>query len=533
MTVALAVNLKETSKRIQRVLSLNSYAIELCYSVLGPKVILPGFFGLIGIFFQIFAIGLVFSFMKNQALPGRATKILSFLHVDIIQLSFEQLAAVVSIIVLLLLIFSAIANFLHQKLSIVYACRVEQDVLSDLINKSQKFDLFVIEKIRGFSYKSIFSRVLFGDTRGLNRVLQMAMTTAIPVFSFVASGLFLVYLNWKLSLMMTPLIILYLIGIFFVNAKAIEASRKFDPINAETKKEALISILNRNKELSNELLSKPSYKDYFLSYHDIVIVAHRSSLVNDVFIALSLSLIFFGATRFSEGINKAFLAEMVLYLIALRYGVTFLKQFFGKFSTMNRFYPQITRLKHFQNFLNKENGKALSAPQEIVVNNEFTIQRGQPFLIKNDQPVDRFSAISLIHQLITSSRNLPQYRSIAMLTKDTYSAAAQNKSLETLIKAFSKAASSKDTHWLIIDQWVLTVLELKIDNFIKPFQNKFIVLLKVIDQQDVDQGRLLADFEDDQLKGIRPTMESDIFIASPLFADDGTDPNMVEDEVWD
>lgn len=481
--------LKNLNNRVFRVLEQNIYVFKTGYETIGSKVFLPIFFGSIGICFQILAIALLFTFLKSNNIPQQFEKILLFFNIDLLNLHLQTASMWLSFFIFTLLGISAVANYFFQKLTVKYSGLAEATLIEKLIDKSQSVKLFITPKINGLSCKDSVIRTITSDMRSVNRVLQVAITGIIPLITLVLSLSVIFYLNWKVSLLLTPAAFFYSFALFKINAKAIASSHLFDITAIKTRRSVASSILKSTK-------SRLDINSYIDSYNQLLLIPHKSSFINDFTIAILLSVVFFGVTHKSN-LDRVYLAEMGLYLVALRYSIVCLKQVSTKLSIMNRFYPQTSRVRQLSNFLFTARKPYLKDPKEIILKNSVTSMiRGKAYLVRNTHAIDRYSILNVINNL-TNLKSYPNYRSIAILSKDILLNSDQCADSAEFKDLFLKIANDASTNWIFVDKWSLDKQGLTIELLEKQFPQKFILFSSEPKLSDAQQQRYLIEMQDD------------------------------------
>ncbi len=511
--------------RIKRVLNQNLYAIRTGYNVIGTQLGLPIFFGGIGISFQVLAITLLFTVLKDNNLLNRANELLASVGLDLGAINLHEATLWIAIVTFILLGTSALGNFLYHKYTIKLSSLVEKQLITKLVNLCNSTELFITPKIKGISYKNSVIRCILADSRGINRVLQVAITTVIPMLTLILSTAFVFYLNWKISVFILPIIVFYSIGIFKVNAAGIKGSHFFDIESSTTRKKVSDSLYLNTED---KKLTEEEVTSYVNAYYELLIISHRSSFVNDITIAVVLSLIYYGITKNTSSLDNSYLTETAAYLIALRYAINYLKQFTTKFSIMNRFYPQTTRLKLFIDFLESKKHPYNKDPKKISLHDN-ELKTGKAYLIKNDFPVDKFSALSIVNEL-TQKKSLPLYRNIAVMTRETFLSNNENDDSNKYKTTFFAKADEDTTNWIITDQWSLNKQGLKIEDIEDKYPNKFILLGSSATQEDLNRKREILTFKDDKFESITPISNSDILKTDAIDKDSSQPNDLLTDE---
>ncbi len=485
-------DINEKKSRISRVIIQIMNTLLMGYNLIGISIGIPVMFGVLGISSQIIAILLLFKFLKDERLPMALEKVLNFLGISYFESDFQRCLELVAIVTFFLLAVSTFGNYFYQKYTIRMSNMVEKKLILKLIFLCQKNNLFIIRKIQGVSYKNTIIRCVLADSRAVNRFLQVATTAFIPIATLLVSLFFLVYLNWHVSLMMLPVILLYGIGIFRVNDAAIKGSHRFDVVSSLVRKK-ISNSLYQNIQFS----SIDSLNDYINSYFELVIVPHRSSFVNDFIIALILSLIPFAMLVNSDGVNHENIAKTLAYLIALRYVAGYLKQFSAKLSIMNRFYPQISRLKEFLAYLESEKKSSGQATGLVKFCGE-NLQVGKAYIIENNFPVDRYSILAIINDLVEKNKK-PLYRNVAIMTKDFFCTQKAEFNNLTPKEFFFRYADKPETCWLLVDNWSLRNSGISVSDIEKKYPDKFILYDSIPCSEDIYEQRKIIICKDDKV----------------------------------
>lgn len=513
--------------RIGRVLKQNIYVFGVGHSVLGLKILWPVVLGMVGIGFQVMAIALLFTVLKDGDSFARTQTKLHNLGIDFPLSRLFDSNLKVSFFVLIMLSIAAVSSFLYQKLTIRYSSAVESYLIDKLSTLSKNTNLFIVPKIEGISHKNAVLRSILADSRGINRSLQVAITIFIPIITLLLATGFVLYLNWQVSLTLLPIAVLFAIGIFKVNEAGIKGSHFFDNISSTTRK-----YLSNYLFLSgpSTQLERRSIQKYVDAYYELLIIAHRSSFVNDMAIAVVLTIIFYGMTMDLRNLNKNELANIAAYLIALRYAISYLKQFTNKFSVMNRFYPQTTRLRFFMDYLDSQKISSHEELQKVVLKKfNQTLTPGNIYLINNNYPIDRFSALALINELV-SPKEPVKFRNVAVMARENFLTRDERDESEIYKQIFYTEANTPGTQWIVTDRWSLKKQNITTEELLENFKDKFILLCSAPTQEDVDHKRILLEFSEDLLVSVRmATIDNEQNTNRPSANNDMLDDLMADD----
>ncbi|GJQ49236.1 putative membrane protein [Candidatus Kuenenia stuttgartiensis] len=207
-----------------------------------------------------------------------------------------------------------------------------------------------------FSNDKIIVRLARRDSRFCSRALWMILDTIIPLVTFMVAIATLLYINTLLTLLNFTLMGISAIFLYKVSVYAARNSSSLEKFAKGTSREYL-KIIQRQKTLhvsahENEqwlgktLFSSGAIKKFHDAYEGRLRSLEYSQLISNIVFALAIFLILLimGRSIISEGKGWG---ELIVYLIALRFMLTNMRQVNRKATGINRLYPQIRRYFQF------------------------------------------------------------------------------------------------------------------------------------------------------------------------------------------
>ena len=242
----------------------------------------------------------------------------------------------------------------------------------------------------------------------------------------------------------------------------------------------------------------------------MILIAHRTNLTNDLTVAVALRVIFFySVMAYQNNSFEGYVADAILYLVALRYAMAGLKQSSSKFSIMNRFYPQISRLKHLYFFFVTPPQPYSGDPSKINphhINADVSLLKGRGVFVGGRTQADRFSILSLINQL----RNMDptsHYRKIALWTDNvTYS--LDDNGVEQEFVRFKEDLKNSDVHWCLVERSALDRVGSSIAEIEGLCEQQFILVNGFPQESEFKSDHLFICLDDGCISWIRPCSEA-------------------------
>lgn len=209
---------------------------------------------------------------------------------------------------------------------------------------------------RNFSDSSIVFRLARKDSRDIGRVLWMLLDTVIPVITLLVSVGVLFYTNTPLTFLMLALfgissIFQYKISVMGAKNSVLRekhargASLEYQQIILRLKGSSL--PLPRDESwFEKEVFTAGKLKRYLNAHIGRLTAVENSQLISNILFAITIFvlLLTLGAGSILKGEGWG---NLIIYLVALRFGLTNMKQSSKKITSINRFYPQVRRYFQF------------------------------------------------------------------------------------------------------------------------------------------------------------------------------------------
>ncbi len=193
------------------------------------------------------------------------------------------------------------------------------------------------------------------DSRYCGLILRLILNAIIPAITFVLAFVVLLCINYLLTLLIMFIVFISSGFLYKVN---IAGARSTSMMEKNSAKAALeynriiqqqkgISVpIQDNGEIFRSLFSSKNVKQYLNAYEGRFKAVESSQFVSNILIAVSTFVIFvvLGSRIIFEGEGWG---RLIVYLVALRYGLTNLKQCSRSITSINRFYHQVRRYFYF------------------------------------------------------------------------------------------------------------------------------------------------------------------------------------------
>jgi ABC-type multidrug transport system fused ATPase/permease subunit len=203
--------------------------------------------------------------------------------------------------------------------------------------------------------KNILLRTGLKDSRCCGIVLRKLLDSIIPLLTvFLAFGI-LIYLNWKLTLLVLFFLCAYIALQASVSRKAAHYAATCEQISPIARRKFAEWIqyyqyaplpAPLSSSALDDLYHKGPLKTSLDAYIGRILTISESRLVTGLFSGLVFSLVFvfLAAPKSDSSINWG---VVLTYLIALRFALINLKSLFVQVTTINRMYPSVSRYFSF------------------------------------------------------------------------------------------------------------------------------------------------------------------------------------------
>jgi hypothetical protein len=308
--------------------------------------------GFLGILSQVWTIGLAFYYAQIM----EKGNVLKFLMWEFDARTSIKFLILCGLAILCSLLFSA---------WLIYSSRTNN------IKLRRKYEEFAIRRIFSslgsnlriwtplneglITDRSIF-RLIRTDARCCGRILWILMDTIMTVITFLIAVGILLYINSILSIFLFALVGISGVFLYKVNIAGAKNSTLLEKLSGGFQKacrrvihrlkESVIPLSSEGSWLEKYVISSPEIKKYFDAYEGRLKSIEDSQLISNIFFAIAIFFIVLalGNSIISEGKGWG---KLIIYLVALRFMLTNLKQLNKKVTSINRFYPQMKRYFHF------------------------------------------------------------------------------------------------------------------------------------------------------------------------------------------
>ena len=248
----------------------------------------------------------------------------------------------------------------------------------------------------------ILYRLSTSDSRYCGRVLRIITNTFIPIITFAVNFLVLLYINFFLTLVVFILMTISLLFLYKINVKGATNSNLMEQYarKAATEKRQIIA---RQQLVATPLTAMSiersfisgEQKRYLDAFEGKLQAVFKSEFVSNVFFAIIISviLLMLGIFIFHK---KAGWGELIIYLIALRYGLVNLRQVNKQLTSINRFYPQVRRYFHFiEAVKNNFNSHSVDDKYTITANSKFISKFYESYQLKAGNRIGLICSVEL------------------------------------------------------------------------------------------------------------------------------------------
>ena len=183
----------------------------------------------------------------------------------------------------------------------------------------------------------------------------MILNTVIPAITFVVAFVALLYINPLLTFLVMVLVLISSGFLYKVNIAGARSTSMMEKNSGKTAQEynriiqqqkGIAAPIQDNDAIFRNLFSSKNVKQYLNAFEGRFKATENSQFVSNILIAVSTFVIFviLGSRIIFEGEGWG---RLIVYLAALRYGLTNLKQCSRSITSTNRFYHQVRRYFYF------------------------------------------------------------------------------------------------------------------------------------------------------------------------------------------
>lgn len=308
--------------------------------------------GLFGVSFQILTIGVVLYYAKAME-KGTLINVLFY--------EFNVRTSVVfllvcGLVILFSLLLAAWLTYFSRTKSLALRRKYEEFCSKRIfILFGSSFKTWIPFE-QDFNSDKVISKLARRDARFCGRALWMVMDFVTPFIIFLVSIGALVYINPFLTFLIFVLIGISAVFLYKVSIMAAKNSSLMEKFSKPANKEYLqvirrqktIAVSSQEDEtwLENNFFSSGAPKKFLDAYMGRLKALEYSHLISNILFAAAvfMILLILGEKIIFEGHGWE---KLIVYLLALRYMITNVKQINTKVTSINRFYPQLKRYFQF------------------------------------------------------------------------------------------------------------------------------------------------------------------------------------------
>ena len=198
-------------------------------------------------------------------------------------------------------------------------------------------------------------KALTGDALMYMRAMLVLGGVAIPLTTFVVAAAVLMKLNLQLTLILVPVLMIYVIPFYALNRAVATASRSYEECR-QHRAGVLTRLLDFASQTQYPGVTRPVWTELYQAdpsvrgsmdaFRGIILARRRVAFLQDGFfgVILLVILVAFGSFLLSE--DFAWI-PVLAYFVALRFAVTGMGGTAAVVTAVNRFAPQLNRLNEF------------------------------------------------------------------------------------------------------------------------------------------------------------------------------------------
>ena len=325
---------------------------------------------------------------------------------------------IVAVVIFTLIVLSEIGMYVSRRNTLNLDRRYNEICSRRVIENVSSEKIFSKDVIQqSLLSKNVILRAGMKDSRCCGIVLRKLLDSIIPMLTvFFAFGI-LIYLNWKLTLLVLLFLCVYIILQASVSRKAAHYATTCEQISpiARRKFAEWIQYYQYaslpapfSSSALDDLYHKGPLKTSLDAYIGRILTISESRLVTGLFSGLIFSLVFvfMAAKKSGSSINWG---VVLTYLIALRFALINLKSLFVQVTTINRMYPSVNRyfcfLRSFEKTIDHKgpvpnqfdinvNGQIFSKSKKTV-----HLEPGSCMALITSYPLDRYSMGMILSSL--------------------------------------------------------------------------------------------------------------------------------------
>lgn len=374
----------------------------------------------LGVTLQVQVLGLIIYYAKHFA----SGEIIAFSGFSFDPRSSLPLLIAGSIIITISLLFSGACAYYSRSNALRIARRYQEfsaGRIFSLLGAEIDFPQSASDIKNGNRY---VQKLVTSDARSSARILRLCLSMIIPIITFIVAASVIIYLEPLLTGIIAVLSILFIYSQYNVSNRAVVYSVQSEQVSrlSGSKYRDLINYFRQNPErisgmkLIDRLFSAGPVKKVLDAYEGRFRSVMSSQFVSDIFIAFVMGLIILimgmGIIKKGEGWER-----LLVYIVALRFAMTYMQRIFSSITSINRFYPQARRQFLFmRNFAAKDNGAFLPPDKYDLrvaarssknalkgTRRSLSLNKGVRMGLVTPQKLNRYTASGLVRSIFGES----------------------------------------------------------------------------------------------------------------------------------
>ena len=307
--------------------------------------------GFLGVTFQVAAIGQAIQYAKVL----ESGEIVRFLGYEFEPRTSWELLLMLGGGILFSLLISAWLIY-YSRTSTLKLCRRYEEFCAKRILVICGSELkFWMESEGTYGDERDFLKLSRTDARYCGLALRMILNAIIPAITFIVAFAALLYINLLLTFLIMVLVLISSGFLYKVNIASARSTSIMEKNSGKTayeynriiqQQKGIAAPIQDIEAIFRNLFSSKNVKQYHNAFEGRFKAIENSKFVSNILIAVSTFVIFviLGSRIIFEGEGWG---RLIVYLVALRYGLNNLKQCSSSITNINRFYYQVRRYFYF------------------------------------------------------------------------------------------------------------------------------------------------------------------------------------------
>lgn len=232
--------------------------------------------------------------------------------------------------------------------------------------------------------KGMARKVVMGDAMMLARSVLLIGGLSVSMTTFLIAVVALFIFNAQLTTILAPVFLIYAVPFYMLNRAVVNASREYEDRRTE-RAGVLGGLLAFASQTQYPGVTRPAWTELYQAdpsvsgamdaFRGIIMPRRRVAFLQDVFLGVILLvlLVVFGSFLVSDELAWV---PFISYFVALRFAITGMGGTAAIVTAMNRFVPQLLRLKEFTSYDLERSGDERREPEDRPI----TLQPHEPLI---------------------------------------------------------------------------------------------------------------------------------------------------------